>query len=108
MLQLLVLYITYKKKATLDFTHFVFFQLPQHQISLSSQAAVNLIYDVRLGEGFPIRTRLCHHLRELDLRDVIRAFQQIDIEPHAGVPCDVAVKGPYARVVRVDLNHDVA
>jgi len=46
--------------------------------------------------------------RDLESRDIIRPLNEIHEQARAAVPCDVAVEGPGAKVVGVDLQYDVA
>lgn len=73
-----------------------------------SQPRINLLHNIMSRILTPIPTRLRHNLRHIPLLDPLGLLHQIDIQPPTHMPRDVAVKGPYARVVGVVLQHEVA
>jgi len=75
--------------------------------SLSSKSRINLIHHIRTSPGPPIPTRLRHDHRDIVFCDPIRLFEDIDIKTRADVPRDMAVQRPHARVVGLELQHNI-
>ena len=57
----------------------------------------------------PIPTRLRHYRGDVHVfLDLIRVFEEVDVEACGDVPGNVAVEGPDSWVIGVDLNDDVS
>ena len=56
----------------------------------------------------PIITRLGQDIRQFRLRNVLRLFDRINIQPSTNMPCDMTVQRPSARIVRFVFNDQIA
>lgn len=73
------------------------------------QAGIYLLHHIRVGVCRPVSTRLSHDQGDGHIfLDIDRALQDIRIQATRNMPGDVAMEGPDAGVVGVDLPYDVA
>ena len=55
----------------------------------------------------PVTTRLRNRRRHLQVLNILRPFQHIDIQARTHVPRDVAMERPHARIIHVELHNDI-
>lgn len=75
---------------------------------LSSQPAIDLVRPDTRGKGVPGVAALPDAVGKVEVGDLVGLEDELGKEARAGVPGDVAVEGPGARVARLDLQHNVA
>ncbi len=75
----------------------------------SSQPTVNLIRNIVPSPRAPVATGLRHDRWDWHILDnLIRPFEQVDVQTSRHMPSDMAVEWPDTGVVRVDMDDDVA
>lgn len=72
------------------------------------RAAIDLLGDVCLGPFRPVPARLRNGTGNLELLDLVGLHDELHEEAGGGMPCNMAVEGPDAGVVAVELEDDVA
>jgi hypothetical protein len=73
----------------------------------SSQSTINLINNSPPRKLTPIPTTLRHHPRNLHFLDILRSFQNTNVQPSRHMPSNMAMKRPHAWVVLVDLQYHI-
>lgn len=73
----------------------------------TSQPTINLINNSITRKLTPIPTTLRHHPRYRHFLNILRSLKDTNIQASANMPSDMAMKGPDARIILVDLEDDV-
>jgi hypothetical protein len=73
-----------------------------------SQPTINLINNNPTRKITPISTTLRHHPGYLHLFNILRPFQNTNVQSSANMPSNMAMKGPHARVILIDLEDYVS
>lgn len=73
-----------------------------------SKTGIDLSDNIMIGIISPIPTRLGHNPGDLPLGDFLGVFHNVDVQAGADVPSDMAMEGPHARVVGIELDDHVS
>lgn len=68
-----------------------------------SQAGINLLYHIVARPRDPVAARLRHGRGQLDLLDLLRVRDAVDVQAAGHVPGDVAVEGYTRKSQSVEL-----
>ena len=64
---------------------------------------INLIHNIRIRISHPVGAQLRAAARDLESHNILRPLDDVDKEACAAMPRDMAMEGPGAGVVGVDL-----
>lgn len=81
--------------------------LPYHPLPLL-QPTINLSHNIFTRIRIPIRTRLRHHLRNLQLIDIRWSLHECHEKPLTQMKRDMTMEWPRSRVIGIELKHQVA